>query len=84
LPCDSVGSGEWSTDAGRGRVALPENAEPIALAAHDGVRLRGAHYRGPETGTAMVLVHGFGGAHDQGRVDRIARRWSGRHGVVSV
>ncbi len=74
----------WTEDAGRERVPLPPNAEPIALTAQDGVRLAGAHHRGPDRDTALVLVHGFGGAHDQARVDRIAQRWSARHGVVSL
>ena len=74
----------WPADAGRARVALPPDAEPLSLTAEDGVRLAGAHYEGSGRDVAMVLAHGFGGAHDQARVDRIARRWARRHGVVSV
>ncbi len=74
----------WPAEAGRHRILLPSNAVPITLTTEDDLRLVGAHYRGPDPKTALVLVHGFGGAHDQARVDRIARRWSARHGVVSL
>lgn len=74
----------WPEEAGRERVILPRGAEEISLLTEDGVRLVGAHYAGHQRGVAIVLVHGFGGAHDQARVDRIARRWAHGHGVVSV
>lgn len=62
---------------GRHRVALPSWADSLALVSEDGVSLVGARYRSTALNpTAVVLVHGFSGGHEQARVDRIARRLS--------
>jgi pimeloyl-ACP methyl ester carboxylesterase len=42
------------------------------------------HLAHPTSTTAIVVAHGFGGAHDQERVERIARILSEDAGVVAV
>jgi pimeloyl-ACP methyl ester carboxylesterase len=50
----------------------------------DGLRLAGVHVPHPASTTAIVVAHGFGGAHDQERVDRIVRLLAEDAGVVAV
>ena len=71
---------------GRHRIPMPVSAERLDLVSADGVPLAAMHLpRGARpSGTAIVVAHGFGGAHDQERVDRIARILSDTAGVVAV
>jgi pimeloyl-ACP methyl ester carboxylesterase len=69
---------------GRHRIAMPPAAEPLALVTRDGLALAGMHVRHPTASTAIVVAHGFGGAHDQERVDRISRLLSDDAAVVAV
>lgn len=69
---------------GKRRVPLPEGAEELALTSADGVRLAAAHVPHASSAIAIVVAHGFGGAHDQERVDRIVRLLSEDCAVVAV
>lgn len=69
---------------GRHRVPIPPRAEQLTLETRDGLRLAAMHLGDGSGPTAIVLVHGFGGAHDQERVERIARILSEDVGVVAV
>ena len=81
---------------GRHRIPVPAQAEPLALVSQDGVALAAMHLRRPSSwpggsgqaplsgSTAIVLAHGFGGAHDQERVERIASILSEDASVVAV
>lgn len=73
-----------SDGLGRMRVAMPAPAEPVELRTRDGVPLVGMHLPHAGHSTAIVVAHGFGGAHDQERVQRIARILSEDAGVVAV
>lgn len=69
---------------GRRRVDPPADAELLSLRSDDGVDLVAMHLAHPVSRTAIVLAHGFGGAHDQERVERIARILSDGASVVAV
>ena len=69
---------------GRHRIPVPTQAEPLALMSQDGVALAAMHLRHPSSSTAVVVAHGFGGAHDQERVERIASILSEDASVVAV
>jgi pimeloyl-ACP methyl ester carboxylesterase len=69
---------------GRQRVSLGASAQPLSLCSADGIDLAAAHLPHGDTGTAIVVAHGFGGAHDQERVERIARILAADAGVVAV
>ena len=69
---------------GRHRMAVPPQAEPLALVSQDGVALAAMHLPHPTSSTAIVVAHGFGGAHDQERVERIARLLNEEAHVVAV
>lgn len=77
-------SEELPDGTGRHRVPLPSRAEPLSLKSQDGVALAGMHLAHAEASTAIVLVHGFGGAHDQERVERIAEILAQDAAVVAV
>ncbi len=69
---------------GRRRVSVPPAAEALALRSHDGLGLAGVHLAHPTASTAIVVAHGFGGSHDQERVDRIARLLGEDAAVIAV
>jgi pimeloyl-ACP methyl ester carboxylesterase len=69
---------------GRQRVAVPPHAERLSLRSQDGIALSAMHLGHSEATTALVVAHGFGGAHDQERVERIARILSADAGVIAV
>lgn len=69
---------------GRHRVPHVPGAEPLALVSGDGVELAAVHHPHPGSTTAIVLAHGFGGSHDQERVDRVARLLREDVAVVAV
>lgn len=73
-----------SDGLGRRRIPLPAAAEPVDLLSRDGVALAAMHLPHPDAHTAIVVAHGFGGAHDQERVERIASILSEDAGVVAV
>ena len=69
---------------GRHRIAVPPQAEPLALVSQDGIALAAMHLPHPSSSTAIVVAHGFGGAHDQERVERIAQLLNEQSSVVAV
>jgi len=69
---------------GRHRIAVPPQAEPLSLVSQDGVALAAMHLPHPSSSTAIVVAHGFGGAHDQERVERIAQLLNEETSVVAV
>jgi pimeloyl-ACP methyl ester carboxylesterase len=69
---------------GRQRIAVPPQAEPLSLASQDGIALAAMHLPHPSSSTAIVVAHGFGGAHDQERVERIAQLLNEETSVVAV
>lgn len=73
-----------SYGTGRHRSPVPARAEPLALVSQDGVGLAAMHLRHATSPTAIVVAHGFGGAHDQERVERIATILSGEASVIAV
>ena len=70
--------------AGRHRIAVPPQAEPLSLVSQDGIALAAMHLPHPSSSTAIVVAHGFGGAHDQERVERIAQLLNEETSVVAV
>jgi pimeloyl-ACP methyl ester carboxylesterase len=50
----------------------------------DGIALAAMHLPHPSRSTAIVVAHGFGGAHDQERVERIAQLLNEETSVVAV
>lgn len=73
-----------SYGTGRHRSPVPARAEPLALVSQDGVGLAAMHLRHATSPTAIVVAHGFGGAHDQERVERIATILSEEASVIAV
>jgi pimeloyl-ACP methyl ester carboxylesterase len=69
---------------GRHRIAVPPQAEPLSLVSQDGIALAAMHLPHPSSSTAIVVAHGFGGAHDQERVERIAQLLNEETSVVAV
>jgi pimeloyl-ACP methyl ester carboxylesterase len=69
---------------GRHRIAVPPQAEPLSLVSQDGIALAAMHLPNPSSSTAIVVAHGFGGAHDQERVERIAQLLNEESSVVAV
>lgn len=69
---------------GRHRIAVPPQAEPLWLVSQDGIALAAMHLPNPSSSTAIVVAHGFGGAHDQERVERIAQLLNEQSSVVAV
>ncbi len=69
---------------GRHRIAVPPQAEPLSLVSQDGIALAAMHLPNPSSSTAIVVAHGFGGAHDQERVERIAQLLNEQSSVVAV
>ena len=69
---------------GRHRIAVPHQAEPLSLVSQDGIALAAMHLPNPSSSTAIVVAHGFGGAHDQERVERIAQLLNEESSVVAV
>lgn len=69
---------------GRHRIAVPPQAEPLSLVSQDGIALAAMHLPHPSSSTAIVVAHGFGGAHDQERVERIAQLLNEESSVVAV
>ena len=74
---------------GKRRVPLSQGAEAVTLTSADGVRLQAVHRPSTAGGSdagrmAIIVAHGFGGAHDQERVDRIARLMTPYAGVIAV
>ena len=69
---------------GRHRIAVPPQAEPLSLVSQDGIALAAMHLPHPASSTAIVVAHGFGGAHDQERVERIAQLLNEETSVVAV
>lgn len=76
--------GGGAAPVGRHRIPVPPEAETLALRSQDGVALAAMHLSHPGSATAIVVAHGFGGAHDQERVERIARILSDDASVVAV
>ena len=76
--------GRLGRPAGPHRIPLPPQAQPLSLTSQDGVALVAMHLPHPTSRTALVVAHGFGGAHDQERVERIARILSDDAAVVAV
>ena len=69
---------------GRHRIAVPPQAATLSLVSQDGVALAAMHLPHPSSSTAIVVAHGFGGAHDQERVERIAQLLNEETSVVAV
>jgi len=69
---------------GRHRIPVPREAEPLTLRSQDGLALVAMHLPHRGSQTAIVVAHGFGGAHDQERVERIASILSEDAAVVAV
>ena len=69
---------------GRARRESLPGAQPLSLVAPDGVRLAAMHLPREGAGTAVVLVHGFSGAHDQERVADVAYLLGEQAAVVAV
>lgn len=69
---------------GRHRIPVPPEAQPLTLTTQDGLALAAMHLPHRTADTAFVVAHGFGGAHDQERVERIAGILSEAAGVVAV
>ena len=63
---------------------MPPQAEPLSLVSQDGIALAAMHLPNPSSSTAIVVAHGFGGAHDQERVERIAQLLNEESSVVAV
>lgn len=69
---------------GRHRIPVPAKAEPLVLRSQDGIALAAMHLPHSTSSTAIVVAHGFGGAHDQERVERITRILHDDAAVVAV